>query len=218
MGKIPVCHNPKATNLKDNSKVDNLCPKWSLQLCILRNYPLPSRSVWTFLLFTSKQTKLPSLCEYVRTEYQVKFSEVLKSWTRAQCLISQSWICSRNPNPSPTLKTQHLALSSKHLVFTLAWSCPSSPVKKGTIKSAWHCMCEKKSVVFVDKPFLELFWGDQACSEVGISNTLRLPPCRIILAYNFQDVSSLKWQPSLLARNGSVFFGIIAEKRPHKHL
>lgn len=72
--------------------------------------------------------------------------------------------------------------------------------------------------MFTDKPFLELLWGDQACSEVGVSNTLCLPPCRIILAYNFQDVSSLKRQTSLLAGNGSVFFGIIAEKGPHKHL
>lgn len=70
----------------------------------------------------------------------------------------------------------------------------------------------------MDKPFLELLRGDQACSEVGVSNTLCLPPCRIILAYNLQDVSSLKGQTSLLAGNGSVFFGIIAEKGPHKHL
>lgn len=75
-----------------------------------------------------------------------------------------------------------------------------------------------KSVITADKPFLELFGGDQACSEVGIPNTFGLPPRGIILAYNFQHVSSFKGQPGFLAGNGSVFFGVIAEKCPHKHL
>lgn len=93
--------------------------------------------------------------------------------------------------------------------------------KKPSIKSKWHDIHVKKiikSLAFADKPFLELFWGDQACSEVGIPHTLGLPPRGIILAHDFQHMSSFKRQPSLLARDGSVFFGVIAEKCPHEHL
>lgn len=67
-------------------------------------------------------------------------------------------------------------------------------------------------------PFLELFGGDQPGPKVCVTDTLGLPPCWVILAHHLQNLPSLKWQPSLLARDSSILLRVVGKEGSHEHL
>ncbi len=67
-------------------------------------------------------------------------------------------------------------------------------------------------------PLLELFGWDESSPEVAVSHTLGLPPCRVILGHDLQNVSPLKGKSSLLARRRLIFQWDVVKQGSHVHL
>lgn len=67
-------------------------------------------------------------------------------------------------------------------------------------------------------PLLELLGRDEAGPKVGVTQTLSLPPGRVVLAHHLQHLPALERQPCLLAGDGAVLVGVVVEQGPHEHL
>lgn len=63
-------------------------------------------------------------------------------------------------------------------------------------------------------PLLEVFGWDKASTQIAISHTFGLPPCRVILTHHLQDVTSVERKSCFLAGCGLVFKWDVIKQGP----